>query len=325
MIIFFYGEDSFRSQQKVVQVKERFTKEVDTTGQAITTNDAKELSADDLARLMASGGGFFSEKKLIIVKNIFDCKKPQKEAFKEVLKPLVESKEPEDNTLLIWQQGTADKREALFKLLKKAPFIHEFTPLEGYQLSSWVKNAIQEQGVDSDPQAQQLLESFVGRNLWQMQQEIKKISSFVLSEKRTFIETEDVKKLVEAGFNDDIFGLMDALSTKSTTTAIQLLQDQWRAGKDALYLLGMLVRQFRILSLVKHRTHLTPASANQLAKELQLHPFVVQKATEQSKNFSWDQITTTYHSLVEADRLVKTTALKGEDILFHVVSQLILS
>lgn len=325
MIIFFYGEDTFRSQQKVEEVKQKFLREVDATGNGITSLEASEVSVDDIARLMASGGGFFSSKRLIILKDIFFQKKQWKESFVEFFPEWVRDSSPEANILVVWQRGSVDKRDVLWKAVQTIPYIQEYRPLEGNALSAWVSKEIQSRGYVIDFSAQAMLESFVGSHIWQMHFEIEKLCAFVAADQRTMIMPDDVKQLVEAGFNDDIFGLMDAVSNKQHQQAVGLLHDQWRSGADPLYILSMLIRQFRILALVKHKSDITPTSARVLSQELGLHPFVVEKAIKQSKNFSWRRLIEAYHALVRVDEAVKTTSTKGEDMVSYCIAKVLLS
>ncbi|HLD19930.1 MAG TPA: DNA polymerase III subunit delta [Patescibacteria group bacterium] len=325
MIIFFYGEDTFRAQEKIEEVKAKFVREVDPTGNGITSVDSQDSVIDDIARLMASGGGFFSVKRLIILKNPFHAKKAWKDALCELIPAYIAETGSDSNILLIWQASAVDKREALWNRLKNAPFKQEWVLLQGGLLSQWIKKRFEQYGMECDHDAQMLLEACVGSDLWHMNHEIEKVSAYAMAQGRSHSISDDVKQLVEARFNDDIFGLMDAVSNKQHQQAVSLLNDQWASGADSLYILSMLIRQFRILALVKHKSDITPASARSLAQELSLHPFVVEKAIKQSKNFSWHRLVEAYHALVHVDEAVKTTSSKGEEMVSYCIAKVLLS
>ena len=197
--------------------------------------------------------------------------------------------------------------------------------MQGGLLSQWVKKRFEQYGMECDFDAQMLLEACVGPDLCHMNHEIEKVSAYAMAQGRSGVILSDVQQLVEARFNDDIFGLMDAVSGKQNQKAVFLLNDQWRAGADPLYVLGMLIRQFRILALVKHKSDITPVSARSIAQELSLHPFVVEKAIKQSKNFSWHRLIEAYHALVRVDSAVKTSACKGEEMVAYCIARVLLS
>jgi DNA polymerase-3 subunit delta len=70
-------------------------------------------------------------------------------------------------------------------------------------------------------------------------------------------------------------------------------------------LLGMIVRQFRIMIQVKE---LNGQGLNQqeIAAKLKLHRFVVKKAVRQAMNFSMEQLEAIYRKLLETDIAIKT-------------------
>jgi len=70
----------------------------------------------------------------------------------------------------------------------------------------------------------------------------------------------------------------------------------------------MIVRQFRILiSLQDLAKRNLPQS--EIAKQLKLHPFVVQNSIPQARNFSADELKRAYAQLLEIDTGVKTGKL----------------
>ncbi|MFA7685275.1 MAG: hypothetical protein WCX95_00560, partial [Candidatus Gracilibacteria bacterium] len=72
----------------------------------------------------------------------------------------------------------------------------------------------------------------------------------------------------------------------------------------------MIVRHFRILIQVKEMLDKNE-NQNTMIKKLQLHPFVIQTACKQAKNFTIPQIENIYKTLLDIDRKVKTGVIKG--------------
>jgi len=87
------------------------------------------------------------------------------------------------------------------------------------------------------------------------------------------------------------------------------------AGEHPLALLGMIVRQFRIMIQVKELSGqgLRAGAQQDMATRLKLHPFVVKKTTRQAMDFSMGQLETVYRKLLETDVDIKTE--KMNDVL----------
>ena len=74
MIFFFYGEDSFRAQQKIKTIRDKFKAKVGGDGYNIEYLDGDLLTIADFFKSIRSGG-FLVTKKLIIIRDIFNNKK----------------------------------------------------------------------------------------------------------------------------------------------------------------------------------------------------------------------------------------------------------
>ena len=119
------------------------------------------------------------------------------------------------------------------------------------------------------------------------------------------IEAADVKNLTRGNFSDNIFALTDALSAKNKALAIKLLAEQIEAGLEGPYLLNMFVRQFRILLQLRQAVD-SGLSPRQIATQMKLHPFVLQKGLEQAKNFNLTALKNIFSQLAKVDYLAKS-------------------
>ena len=90
MIYFIYGEDSYRSKRKLEEIIEGY-KKVHKSGLNLIYIDAKEKDFKDFYSNFKITS-MFAEKKLIILKNVFDDKKFQ-EDFLENIKNIEDLKD----------------------------------------------------------------------------------------------------------------------------------------------------------------------------------------------------------------------------------------
>jgi DNA polymerase-3 subunit delta len=171
------------------------------------------------------------------------------------------------------------------------------------QLARWIKDRAKSKGVELSSHLVEILATCVGYDLRLMDQELEKLSVYAADGRK--VSAADMRRLVPYVREADIFEMVDALGRRNTAKAIVLLHRMLDEGKAPLYLLTMIVRQFRIMIQVKemHALNFTVAES---AKQLRLHEFVVKKGLAQAQNFSFGQLSHIYDSLAESDTAIKT-------------------
>lgn len=323
MIIFLYGEDTYRSSQKLNQIRDKFSKEVDSTGMNLTTLDGAKLKFEEFNR-QVKASPFLARKRLVIIKNLISENK-SKEIQKEIVDLLNnESKNPsEDNILVFWEATGHSKtktKSALWDRLIKEKFAEEFSLLNPGQLNTWVSQEVIKRGGQISKPAAYLLSALVGNELWQMSGEIDKLINYCQNRQ---IDNPDIELLVKAKFDDNIFNFVDALSNRNKKLAFKLLSDQFNLQTDAMQLFGMLIRQFRILLLTKDLSEKNPyLTKDVLSRDLKIHPFVAQKSLIQAKNFTTDKLKEIYQTLLEIDYKIKTSTAKPRLLFDLLIAQI---
>jgi DNA polymerase-3 subunit delta len=323
MIIFLYGEDTYRSSQKLNQIKDKFTKEVDSSGMNLVILDGAKLKFEEFNQ-QVKASPFLARKRMVIIKNLISDNK-SKEIQKEIADLLNnEWKNPQqDNILVFWEavdHSKAKSKNALWDRLVKEKFAEEFKPLKPLQLNNWIEKEITKRGAKIDKTAIPLLAALVGNDLWQLSTELDKLINYCPDRS---ITAADIENLVKAKFDDNIFNLVDALGNKNKKLALKLMSDQFNLEADELYLLNMLIRQFRILLLAKELNEKNPRlTKEKLSQELHLHPYVAQKAIGQCKNFTLEKLKQIYQELLDMDLKIKTSALKPKIMFDLFIAQI---
>jgi DNA polymerase III subunit delta len=309
MIFFYYGEDSFRAYQKIKAIEQKFQDKVDKNAQNIQTLDAEFISADDFWQAIRAQG-FLADKKLVIIKNIFSNRK-LKDWQDELIKYLNKQEDTtEENYLVFWQTGKVDSRLKLFKALKKFKFVEEFVNLKPLEVKKWIERQVANKNKTITPQAIDVLLSYVGNNLWQLWQEINKLSNYCDKD----ITDQDVKILVQAKIDENIFNFVDALGNKDKALALNMLENQINNGVNSQYILTMVTRQYRILIKAKSlESQIKYPGA--LAQALKIPSLVAEKAMAQSKMYDLIQLKKIYQQLLVLDEKFKST-VDQEKILF---------
>lgn len=309
MLFFYYGQDSFRSYQKVEAIKNKFKEKIDPSGHSIEILDGENLIPDDFFRAV-SVMGFLSDKKLIIIKNIFDNKN-LKNWQDQLLKFLNGQKDtPEENYIIFFQNNKPDTRLKLYKKLSSLKFNEEFDLLSPNQLKKWAQKQFEKKSKNINESTLDLLIAYVGNNLWQLNHEINKLINFSAKD----VSPEDIKILVQAKVDENIFNLVDALGNKDKSLALKLIEEKIDNGMSSQYILTMIIRQYRLLIKTKS---LGSKAKNYFAlmQVLKIPKFIAQKTYEQSQLYTLAQLKKIYKYLLYLDEKLKTTSGQ-EKILF---------
>lgn len=305
MLLFVYGSDNFRTQEKVAQLKSAFRAKYDPSGLntvVFPSVDGKLIAGDVIQAVMTMP--FLSKHRMVIIRDLIDSVK------KEEL-PLWESglsRTPESTIVVLWESESvvAIEKKPLFKKLHAINGVHlyPFDELAGVSLTKWIVERMKSRDGLIEQNAVRSLIERVGSDLWQMSHEIDKLVAFVNGS--TVTETM-VTQLVQTNFEGKIFDLVDALSRRDVRGTVRMLEEERFAGSDDYYLMSMFSRQIRLLLGARSVLDQNPrADKNMIASELDVHPFVASKLLAQAKNFSLQQLLDAHVHLFEFDRAMKS-------------------
>lgn len=297
MIIFLYGEDTYRAREKLKEIVER-CKKIHKSGLNLKYLDFSSKESGDLSDFKNGiyQTSMFKEKKLAVIFNPFS-----NADFKEMF--LKEAKSFASNDLiLLYQEEKINKNNSLFNFLKKNAKCQEFNALTGQKLKNWVKKELEKHQAGIDAFALDKLIEYTGNDLWRLNNEIMKLVSF---KNRKEIKKEDVELLVRSRIETDIFKTIDAIASKNKKEALDLLHKHLEKGDSPLYLLSMINFQFRNLLAVKDLME-KRNPYNIILKKSKLHPFVVKKSYFQSQKFDLLDLKKIYQMIFQADLDIKT-------------------
>lgn len=311
MIYFIYGEDSYRAKEKLQEIVDHY-KSVHKSGLNLAQIDVNGKNFKDIFNNF-NIISMFAEKKLIILKDIFLNKKFS-EDFLEEIKILEDSKD----VIVVFEKNEVDQRTKLFKVLIKNAKCQEFSPLDNKGLKNWFKKESEKYKLKIDIIAETTLLSYVGNDLWQLENEIKKLSNFKPGK---LINKEDVILQVKPKTENDIFKTIDAISQKDKKQALSFLHKHLDDGDNSLYLLSMIAYQFRNLLIIKEmigKGFVYPI----IQKKSGLNPFVVRKTYYLCSQFSYLELKKIYQKIFQVDLDIKTGRIDAETALDLLVAEI---
>lgn len=267
--------------------------------------DLEKESADDFYNEMRSVS-MFEDKKLIALKNAFGNKDFKEEFLKDKKKD-----QETKNIVIFYERDEVPASDSLSKFLKEKGKSQEFKSLEGAQLKNWIKKEIESYGGKIELSALDEIASAVGNNLWQMENEIKKLVNY---KKGGIIKIEDVRLLVRPKIETDIFKTIDAIAQKNKKQALSLIHEHMGKGDPPLYLLSMINFQFRNLLAVKNLIEKNVPYYS-IPKISGLHPFVVKKSYFQAGKFTLQELKKIYQKIFQTDLAIKSGKMGAETAL----------
>ena len=316
MIIFLYGEDTYRSRQKLNLLKEKFLREVDKNGNSLAALKGETVAMEKINESLGSPS-LFSRKRMIIIENIFANKsKTVLDQLYKYLKSQTDGKAREnENIIIFWDNIGADKikSDKLFKILSKQKFTQEFKPLSNTEAGNWIKKEALSRGAALKQNAAAELTALLGNDLWRLSNELNKLIHYKKGREKKAadnnikpsIEVEDIRALVKGRLDENIFALTDAISGKNKALAIKLFYQELEAGANDGYLMHMIIRQFKILAQVRQGLD-SGLSERKILSQLKLHPFVLRKSLNQARNFTLPILKSIILKLIKIDWEIKT-------------------
>lgn len=301
MILYLHGPDTYRSRERLRRLTGAFRSKYDPEGQGVTAVEGETLTVEAF-RKAVSTAGLFSKRRLIIIDGLLTRGKRSTVAD-GVLEVLESGAVPDDYVVIFWEADLPAKAaSALGKYLgkKKAEI---FPLLTGTALRRWVNNEVVGRGGRVQGPAAELLISAAGSDLWRLSGEIEKLVAYAAERE---ITADDVAALVFSPTESRIFSFTDALAARNQAAALRELGRLLDDGTHPLALVQLIANQIRTLLLVEEAARDSHHPAT-VAKRLQIHPFVAQKALVVLPKFRPDDLRQIFDRLVQLDRKLKSS------------------
>lgn len=325
MYYIFHGDDEFTCSETVAELKAKLgdpaTVDVNTT-----VLDGRNLTLSELMHA-CDAVPFMGNRRLVIVEHMLQRFDPQKGGRSEADQKLVDGLRdylpqlPETTRLVFVESKSLHGNNPILRQAQKDDhgYVREFEVPRHGTVSKWITRRVKGKGGAIQSGAVMALAAYGEDDLRLLDQEIEKLLTYAGDRP---ITEADVRRLVPAATESNIFAMVDALGQRNYREAVTRLHELLEAGEPPTYLLYMITRQFRILTQVKE---LAGQGMHQgaIQSKLGLHPFVVKKALGQARNFSLTQLKTVYHKILETDEAIKTGRLEPELALDMLVAELV--
>lgn len=287
MIFTLTGPNTFEAAQAERQLVQAFTAKHGANG--VERIDAETLLPDRLPDLL-QGATLFSPVRLVILKNISSNK-----ALHEPLTEALAKAAPE--TTVVIADSQLDKRTKLYKFLKTDSNFQDFASADESKLAAWVQKTAQTAGTQASKPVALYLIQRAGYDQWRLYNEIQKLAV------HPTITQELIDNLVESSPEASAFELLDAaLAGKKTEVSKSI--SALKTTEDPYKLFGLLASQAHALAVVSAAG---ARSADVIAKDAGLHPFVVRKTQTVAKKLGTQHVRRIVKDVADCDWRLKSS------------------
>lgn len=280
----FYGEERFLIDGAIQNLKRSIIPEYTEPINFIELDGNK--TSDDVIANACVTVPMMSEKKLVVVKNALFLESSRTKKNKNIDLDNVYNillKLPK-YTYVVFSCNKPDKRKKLYKLFNKKGVVKKFIIPNLRDKAGWIKQRAKKYGKKMNYSTAYFLAQYT-KGLYQADEEIKKLVLFL--GKRQNVQQSDLSAIFSKSIENNIFEMMDYVGAKRPDKAIEILNDLLMGGEKGILIVFMLSRH--IVNLISVKI-MEVFSFNEIRQNLKLHPFVLRKAIDQSKNFSLPEL-----------------------------------
>jgi DNA polymerase-3 subunit delta len=298
MIVTLTGTNDFARTAMLRQLVADFVAE--HTDMGLERLDGEEQS--NAARMLESVSAmpFLTARKMVVLRE------PGKQkAFAEQIATILP--QVADTTDLIIVEPKLDKRQSYYKTLKKATDFRELNDLDAAGLSRWAAEYVKQLGGMLQTADARLLIDRVGLNQQLLQQELDKLLAY-----DTHISRQTIELLTERTPQSTVFELLDAAFAGRTRRVFELYREQRALKVEPQAIIAMLAWQLHILATVKAAAG---RSAEDIARQAKLNPFVVRKSQALARNLTLPGLRAKIAELLQLDLNLKTKSIDADEAL----------
>lgn len=279
-VYLFFGEEENRKQQAWNELRAA----VLPAGLEALNEDVMEAPAADALIAACETLPLMGERRLVTVRDQAGLagKAEPEDKLLDYLARL-----PETTVLVFYHIGDANGTRKLFKAIKKAGEIYCFRPANEAELRDEVIGRFREAGHPCTGQTASAFIFTVGTDTGVLKTEIDKLSAYVPEGEE--ITRAHIDACATPSLESSVFGLVDDVVAGRPTEAFRRLSLLRLAGTDDVMILYMLLRQFRLMRMLKILQH-EKRPAAEMPGTLGLQDFAFQRLLRQGAAWGGRQV-----------------------------------
>lgn len=290
------GEEAYLRSQYKKKLRDALVTEGDTMNASYYEGkDINPRAVIDLAETLP----FFADRRVIMVEN--------SGFFKNKCEELADymSMIPE-TTCFIFVETEIDKRNRLYKEVKKHGRVVEFGTQKEEVLTKWILGMLKKEGKNVTRETLQTFLVKTGSDMQLIKNELDKLISY--TEGKDVITTADVEYVCVTQTSNKIFDMIHAVAEGNQKRALELYEDLLSLKEPPMRILFLIARQFNQLYQLKILTK-EGMPSSEIAKQAGIMPFAMKKYQTQAKSFTEEELRNAVEECVAGEEAVKTGAM----------------
>lgn len=303
MIKFYFGNEKYLVFSGFQKEKSEFKKK--NPDSHIGEFDFEQVTDMKLVREeLVSGGGLFSSRKMVILRNVGNLDSASQEKILEMLKsPEVSSGDDLEILIVLLGKHKLEKKLRAFLTGKSKRKIEvvESKKKKGAEVGTWILAELQKRSESTIKLEKRALDELIlltNGDLWKVSTELDKLICFV---EKGSVRIEDVQKMCNGNIEAGVFDLVDAIGAKNLERAMTLKNRLIEQGDNEFFIFSMIVSQIRNLIKVSTCVSKGAQSPDQISKLCGIHPFVAKKTLAQLRNFPLSKLREVYQLATDID------------------------
>ncbi len=257
--------------------------------------DGEKIDSSKIIDLLSSQS-LFNKPRVLFIKRLY--KNKDKESLIPSLFEYLE-KSSTDNVIL-WEDQKVSSITKYVKFFKSKKLLEEYNKLTKPSFNKYARELCLEHNLSIDNQLINTLSNYSNYSVERLENSIKKIK--LLSDSQT-VTKNDIDSIVVDTLEQDIWILLDEMNS-SQGKPLLVLEKILKQGIDSKYILPMIARNLRLITLTKYLTT-NSSSFSEIASILKIPPFTVRPLVEASNKYNWEQIKSKYEKLSNLDYEIK--------------------
>jgi DNA polymerase-3 subunit delta len=262
-----------------------------------------------------------ANKRVIFVQ---DCDKYFKTLSKSATENLIKivSNIPAETIIIFSTRNSLDKRSKIYKILKKYGDILELNKITRKELFQWIKRKLDRESISYKPSN---VEYLINESMYF---EIEKLTLedidnyinqiiYLVNENKT-VSNHDISSVLPNSMTNNTFKIIDNINSNQRTKAIQILEQMIQSGEEPLRVFGLLCRETRLLLEVKFLAD-NNLNEKQIAKKLNLHPYVCKNFYSKTKKYDISTLKKFHIEITDIDFKIKKGVYNPEFALQWVI------
>ena len=208
-----------------------------------------------------------------------------------------------DTTHLVFVENSVDRRSRMYKKLAEKGLCCSFYRQTRENLRRWIASGFGSMGLRITDTAAERLLDYVGEDMGGIRMEMDKLAAYCIE--KGFVEEKDIEALCTERPENRIFEMVENVSRGLTGKALAQYSDLVTLKESPLGILFLVGRQMNQLLTIREMEK-ERKSRDEIAAQMKLHSFVVQKLSSIGRAFTEQELKAAVECCVASEEAVKT-------------------